>query len=326
MIQLQSIDKTYTSKKTSFHALSNINLSIHDGEILGIVGYSGAGKSTLLRIINGLILPDHGQVIVDSVDTNQLSLGDMRRMRQSMGMIFQHFNLIFSMTVKSNIMLALSIANYPKDLREKRIFELLDLVGLTGKENRYPVELSGGERQRLGIARALSNHPKYLLCDEATSALDQKTAQDIIKLLKQIQEKTKITIIFISHQIEIVKDLCTRVVVMDQGNIIEDQNVKALFTHPISSITKSLIRSLVYEPKDISKEIYELIYDHKNSDSMTLSDMIKIYQVDVNIMFAKTLELKDEVIGYLYLQIEGKNKEQALAFLRDAHVEVNRYV
>ncbi len=325
MINLKSISKTYTSKESSFEALKKINLTIHEGEVLGIVGYSGAGKSTLLRILNGLILPDTGQVFIDQVAINDLSHREMRRMRQSMGMIFQHFNLVFSMTVQANIMLALSIGNYPKDQRKSRITELLDLVGLTGKENRYPVELSGGERQRLGIARALSNHPKYLLCDEATSALDQKTAKDIINLLKEIQEKTGITIIFISHQIEIVKDLCTRVVVMDQGQIIEDQSAKALFTHPKTAITQSLIRSLIYEPKDVSKEIYELIYDHKNSDSMTLSDMIKTYQVDVNIMFAKTLELKDEVIGYLYLQIEGKHKEQALTFLRNAHVEVNRY-
>jgi D-methionine transport system ATP-binding protein len=326
MIQLQGISKTYSTKHESFHALQKINLTIHEGEILGIVGYSGAGKSTLIRIINGLIQPSTGEVIVFQQSLSKLTVLEMRRMRQSMGMIFQHFNLVFSMTVRANILLALSIGNYPKDQREKRVVELLELVGLSEKIDRYPVELSGGERQRLGIARALSNHPKVLLCDEATSALDQKTAQDIIKLLKIIQEKTKITIVFISHQIEIVKDLCTRVVVMDQGKIIEDQPIKALFTHPKSPVTQSLIRSLIYEPKDVTQKIYELIYDHKNADSNILSDMIKTYQVDVNIMFAKTLELKDEVIGYLYLQIEGDQEEQAITFLKEQHVEVNRYV
>ncbi len=326
MIELKSISKIYTSKQNTFHALSDINLSIPDGEILGVVGYSGAGKSTLIRIINGLILPSSGDVKIHQQSLAELSVLEMRRMRQSMGMIFQHFNLVFSMTVRSNVLLALSIGKYPKDQREKRVTELLELVGLSDKMDRYPVELSGGERQRLGIARALSNHPKVLLCDEATSALDQKTAQDIIRLLKTIQEKTKITIVFISHQIEIVKDLCTRIVVMDKGQIIEDQSTKSIFTHPKSMVTRSLIRSLIYEPKDLTKAIYELIYDHTNADSNTLSDMIKTYQVDVNIMFAKTLELKDEVIGYLYLQIEGTQKEQALAFLKKQHVEVNRYV
>jgi D-methionine transport system ATP-binding protein len=243
-----------------------------------------------------------------------------------MGMIFQHFHLVFSMTVYQNIMLALHIGDYPKEERDERVHELLELVGLKDKANRYPVELSGGERQRVGIARALANHPKYLLCDEATSALDQKTAHDIVLLLKDIQVKTGITIIFISHQIDVIKDLCDRIIVMNQGVIIEDQRAKALFTKPTSEVTKALIKSLIYEPKDQNQTIYELIYDHKNSESMTLSDMIKTFDVDVNIMFAKTLELKDENIGYLYLQIQGKRQEEAINYLRTCGVEVNRYV
>jgi D-methionine transport system ATP-binding protein len=326
MIELKHIHHMYHQKKTLNKVLNDVNLVIQEDEILGVVGYSGAGKSTLIRLINGLINPTQGDVFVDQVNLNTLNHQEMNRMRQSMGMIFQHFNLVFSMTVYQNIALALSISHYPKEKRNQRIFELLDLVGLHDKAKRYPVELSGGERQRVGIARALANHPKYLLCDEATSALDQKTAKDIVTLLKDIKEKTGVTIIFISHQIEIIKDLCDRIIVMDQGVIIEDVKAKELFTKPQSPVTKSLIKSLIYDPMKSEKNIYELIYDHKNSDSMTLSDMIKRFDVDVNIMFAKTLELKDETIGYLYLQIEGDKQSEAISFLKCEGVEVNLYV
>ncbi|HPG43210.1 MAG TPA: ATP-binding cassette domain-containing protein, partial [Acholeplasmataceae bacterium] len=232
MIELKDIQHIYHQKHTSFQVLKDVNLTIHDQEIIGIVGYSGAGKSTLIRLMNGLIKPTSGHVIVDGVTINDLNRQELNRMRQSMGMIFQHFHLVFSMTVYQNIMLALNIGNYPKEQSEKRVHELLELVGLKDKAKRYPVELSGGERQRVGIARALANHPKYLLCDEATSALDQKTAHDIVLLLKDIQEKTGITIIFISHQIDVIKDLCDRIIVMNQGVIIEDQRAKELFTKP----------------------------------------------------------------------------------------------
>ena len=326
MIELKGITKHYKQKKETVKVLDHIDLNIFDNEILGVVGYSGAGKSTLIRLINGLIKPSHGEVIVDGVLLSTLTAKELNRMRWSMGMVFQHFNLVFSMTVYENLDLALSISKYDKDQKDIRIRELIEIVGLNGKEDRYPSELSGGERQRVGIARALSNHPKYLLCDEATSALDQKTAKDIVMLLRHIHELTGITIIFISHQMEVIKDLCTRVVVLDQGVVVEDEMTKELFTHPKTEITKSLIKSLVYEPKNVDKTIYELVYDHKNSDSMTLSQMIKTFEVDVNIMFAKTLELKDETIGYLYIEIVGKRTEDALSFLKNQGVEVRRYV
>lgn len=326
MIELKHITKEYKQKNEVSGVLNDINLTINDNEIIGVVGYSGAGKSTLIRLMNGLIKPTTGEVVIDGTSLSMLSKKDLNRMRWSMGMVFQHFNLVFSMTVYQNLMLALTISNYDKDKREMRIKELIELVGLKGKENRYPQELSGGERQRVGIARALSNHPKYLLCDEATSALDQKTAKDIVLLLKHIHTITGITIIFISHQMEVIKDLCNRVVVIDKGFIVEDQSTKELFTHPKKEVTKSLIKSLVYEPEHLDKIIYELIYDHKNSDSMILSSMIKTYDVDVNIMFAKTLELRDETIGYLYLEIRGDKRDEALAYLHHQGIEVRRYV
>lgn len=322
MIELKNISKSYPTKKTTFHALEDINLTIEKGEIVGILGYSGAGKSTLVRIINGLIEPSKGEIFIDGTSLELNKQKAIDRMRQSIGMIFQHFNLIHSMTVYDNIKLPLDIAKYPGD-KQTRILELLDLVGLSEKKDQYPKLLSGGERQRVGIARALANHPKVLLCDEATSALDQKTATDILDLLKQIHQKTGLTIVFITHQIEVVKALCDRVVVMDSGKIVEDVLIKDLFVNPKSLVAKSLLQSFKYETKE--HQVYELVYNHKNSDDTILSDCIKQYQIDVNIKYAKTLELKSETIGFLYVQMTGVHVPEAIEYLRTHHVEVNLY-
>lgn len=323
MIQLQDINKLYATKQGHFQALKNINLTIQSGEIVGILGYSGAGKSSLLRLINGLILPTSGAVYVNQqrLDTQKQQAID--RMRHNMGMIFQHFNLVHSMTVYQNIELALSIAQYRGDKTE-RIQSLLTLVGLSDRQDAYPKSLSGGERQRVGIARALANNPSILLCDEATSALDQKTATDILDLLKSIHAKTHITIVFITHQIEVVKALCDRVIVMDQGQIVEDADIQSLFISPKSEAAKSLLSHLHYKP--IEKGLYELVYNHRNADDTILSNCIKLFQIDVNIKYAKTLDLKNETIGFLYVQIKGGQTEQALAYLRAHQVEVNPYV
>lgn len=322
MLELKNISKSYPTKKTTFHALEDINLTIEKGEIVGILGYSGAGKSTLVRIINGLIEPSKGEIFIDGTSLELNKQKAIDRMRQSIGMIFQHFNLIHSMTVYDNIKLPLDIAKYPGD-KQARILELLDLVGLSEKKDQYPKSLSGGERQRVGIARALANHPKVLLCDEATSALDQKTATDILDLLKQIHQKTGLTIVFITHQIEVVKALCDRVVVMDSGKIVEDVLIKDLFVNPKSLVAKSLLQSFKYETKE--HQVYELVYNHKNSDDTILSDCIKQYQIDVNIKYAKTLELKSETIGFLYVQMTGVHVPEAIEYLRAHHVEVNLY-
>lgn len=322
MIELKNISKSYTNKKTTFHALDDINLTIEPGEILGILGYSGAGKSTLVRMINGLIEPSSGNVSFEGISLDMNKQKAIDRMRQSIGMIFQHFNLIASMTVYENIKLPLDIAKYKGD-KHARILELLDLVGLSDKKDNYPKSLSGGERQRVGIGRALANHPKVLLCDEATSALDQKTSTDILDLLKRIHQKTQLTIVFITHQIEVVKALCDRVVVMDGGHIVEDVLIKDLFVNPKSVVAKSLLQSFKYETKE--HQVYELVYNHKNSDDTILSDCIKQYQIDVNIKYAKTLELKSETIGFLYVQMTGTHVEDAIGYLRKHQVEVNLY-
>ena len=327
MIEFINIEKTYTSKQESFHALKDINLTINDNEILGVVGYSGAGKSTLIRLINKLIESTKGDVLIDGVSIHDLKQEDLNRMRYDLSMIFQHFNLVSNLTVYDNIKLALSIKKYPKEKIEKRIDEVLDLVGLLDKKHRYPKALSGGEKQRVGIARAIANHPKYLLCDEATSALDQKTAYEIVSLLKDIHEKTNLTIIFISHQIEIVKDLCDRVVVMDKGSIIEDQPTKSLFIDPKEDTTKKLIKQVIDEPVHLKdKHYYELIYAHDNVDDKILSSMVKTFDVDVNIVYAKTLSIHKELIGYLYIELFGSQIDDALTYLKSKEIKVRLYV
>ena len=319
MIEVKHIAKTYYGKD-NFVALKDINLTVKDGEILGIVGYSGAGKSTLLRLFNGLLTPTAGSIAVDGVSVNYDKQKALNRMRQQMGMIFQHFNLIQSMTVYQNIKLALDINQYPKD-KDKRIRDLLDYVSLSDKWDKFPVSLSGGEQQRVAIARALANEPAYLLCDEATSALDMKTAFEIVDILKRVQ-KDGVTVIFVSHQIEVIEALCDRVVVMDKGVIVEENTAKNIFTSPQHDVTKSLVKQAVY---DQNQALYELIYSQKNSEQTAISDMVKRFDVDVNIQFGKTLSLKDETIGFLYIDIIGKDKEQAIKYLEEKGIKVNRH-
>ena len=326
MIEFKEVHKTFKSKQESFQALKNINLTINDREIIGIVGYSGAGKSTLIRLINGLIKPTQGKVMVDGTSIHDLKQEDLNRMRYDLSMIFQHFNLVGNLTVYENIKLALDIKKYPKDKIDNRIQEVLELVGLLDKKHRYPKALSGGEKQRVGIARAIANNPKYLLCDEATSALDQKTAYEIVTLLKSIHKKTNLTIIFISHQIEIVKDLCDRTVVMNQGEIIEDQPTKPLFIYPKEEVTKKLIKQVIDEPTHLKdKHYFELIYAHQNVDDKILSHMIKTYDVDVNIVYAKTLSIQSDLIGYLYIELFGSQLNDAITYLKSKEIEVRRY-
>lgn len=326
MIKIENINKIFESKKETFQALTDINLEVKDQEILGIVGYSGAGKSTLIRLINGLIKPSSGTITIDGTKIHDLKQEDLNRMRYDISMIFQHFNLVGNLTVYQNVKLALTIKKYPKNLIDQKVHQALCLVGLESKIGRYPKELSGGEKQRVGIARAIVNQPKYLLCDEATSALDQKTAFDIVSLLKEIHEKTKITIIFITHQIEIIKDFCERVVVMDNGKIIEDRPTKQLFINPFTETTKSLIKQVIDEPIHLKHKHYlELIYDHQQVDDTILSHMIKKYDVDVNIVFAKTLTIGTQMIGYLYLEMKGTNQKQAIDYLLSNNIEVRTY-
>ncbi len=323
MIQINQLSKIFEQGKHSFVALKPTNLTVEDGDILGVVGYSGAGKSTLIRLINGLLTPSTGKIIIDDVNLLDLKKKALNRMRQQIGMIFQDFNLFDQLSVYENIKLALDVA-HQKENQETRIIELLDLVGLQDKRKAYPKQLSGGQKQRVAIARALATNPKYLLCDEATSALDLKTTDEILLLLKDIQKKTGLTIIFITHQIEAIKKICNKVVVMADGQIVEQNNVLDLFMNPKHPLTKSLVKQSIHIDETLT-DIYELIYTKKTNDSSTLSQAIKTYNVDINIIHAQVLEIVDEQIGYLYVKISGKEIENAIKFLKSKGIKVNQY-
>ena len=325
MIQIQQVTKAYKLKnKTTFLALDEVSLKINKNESLGIIGYSGAGKSTLLRMINLLIKPDKGTILLEGKDLSKLNRKELNETRQKIGMIFQNFNLLNQLTVYQNIKLTLDISNYDKD-KDQRVKEVLTQVGLLDKKDEYPSKLSGGQKQRVGIARAIANQPQYLLCDEITSALDNKTANEIIELLNTIKETYQMTIIFITHQIDMARKLCDRMVVMENGKIIEDQKTIDLFINPKEPTTKQLIQSDLEDEKLKKEHVFKLIYVDNQNETI-LSDTIKKYQINTNILQAKTIELKKQVIGYLLIEITGEKQEEAINYLKQNGIEVKKNV
>jgi D-methionine transport system ATP-binding protein len=260
MIRLTNLTKKFMSKDGDITAVDQINLDIKAGEIFGIIGYSGAGKSTLLRMLNMLELPSEGSVIIDNQNLTLIKGRELRKARQKIGMVFQHFNLLWSKTVTENIMLPLEIAGVEKGKMQSRANELIHLVGLKGKENMYPAQLSGGQKQRVGIARALANDPTVLLCDEATSALDPDTTDSILNLLVNINRKLNITIVLITHEMHVIQKICDRVAVMENGTVIEQGNVSALVRFPKQNVTKQFLQQLHSSPipelPELKKELH----------------------------------------------------------------------
>src|SRR5690606_15419887 len=245
MIELKNITKEYISKENRIVGVDNVSLTIKEGEIFGIVGYSGAGKSTLLRCINILERPTSGVVKVDGVELLQLSSKQLRKVRQSIGMIFQGFYLVASKTVYENVAFALKAAGVEQTIRKKRVEELLTLVGLEDRMHQYPAQLSGGQKQRVSIARALANNPKVLLCDEATSALYPNSTKSILALLKKINKELGITIVIITHEMEVVKEICHRCAVMQEGRVVEEGPTYDIFSNPVDPLTKKFIETVL---------------------------------------------------------------------------------
>lgn len=238
MIDIKDISKIYSSKEGDLVALNKVNLKINQGDIYGVIGPSGAGKSTLIRVINLLEKPSAGQVLIDGVDITRLNKKELMDERKEIGMIFQNFNLMNNSTVSQNIAFPLEISHSDKKVISERLDELLELVGLEDKRNVYPAKLSGGQKQRVGIARALANKPKILLCDEPTSALDPVTTKSILELLKDINEKLNITIVLITHQMEVIKTICNKTAVIEHGNIVEEGPTQELLANPSSETLK----------------------------------------------------------------------------------------
>ena len=241
MIEIKNLSKTFSTADGTFQALKNVNISVSDGDIFGIIGMSGAGKSTLVRCINMLERPSEGSVVIDGVDVGTLGRRELRKLRRSVTMIFQGFNLLMQRTCLKNVCFPLELDGVGKKEAKKRALELLELVGLSDKANAYPSRLSGGQQQRVAIARALATNPKVLLCDEATSALDPKTTRSILSLIKDINEKLGITVIIITHQMSVIEEICSRVAILENGEVVEQGEVNQIFSSPKSEAAKHLV-------------------------------------------------------------------------------------
>lgn len=318
MIELKNLTKTFHTANGDIHALKNINLTISDGEIFGIIGLSGAGKSTLVRCINLLERPTEGSVIIDGNDITKLPTKELLAMRRNIGMIFQSFNLLSQRNVLKNVCYPLEIAGIKKAEAKKRALELLELVGLGDRAKAYPAQLSGGQKQRVAIARALATNPKYLLCDEATSALDPNTTQAILELLKKINREFGVTIVVITHEMKVIDSICDKVAVIDKSVIAETGKVCDVFVNPRSDIARELIlpKSKVTEKVEGSKML-RIIFDGEKSDMPVISNLVISSGVAVNIMHADTKDIDGKAYGQMLLQIPdgAHNYERVTAYL-----------
>ncbi len=304
IIRLENLSKTYTTKAGSVQALQDINLDIRQGEIFGVIGLSGAGKSTLVRCINFLERPTGGTVWVDGQDMSTLNTAELNKIRQSVAMIFQQFNLLMQRTALENICFPLEIAKTPKAQAKKRALELLEMVGLSDKANAYPAQLSGGQKQRVAIARALSTNPKVLLCDEATSALDPASTRSVLSLLKDINEKLGITIVIITHEMSVIEKICQRVAIIDQSRIAECGNVREIFAHPKSNIAKTLVFPNQGSTRAMVGNICcRIVFDGQSSYEPVIANMILTFKQPVNIIFADSKNIDGKAFGQIVLQL-----------------------
>ena len=333
MIVLDQIKKIFNTNSGRVTAVDSVNLSIRKGEIFGIIGYSGAGKSTLIRMLNLLERPTEGTVTIDGKDLTQISSKELRLARQQIGMVFQHFNLLWSRTVFENIAFSLEIAGVNKDEIKPRVLELIQLVGLSGKEDNYPSQLSGGQKQRVGIARALANNPKVLLCDEATSALDPQTTDEILDLLVQINKKYNLTIVLITHEMHVIQKICHHVAIMESGRIVEQGDVLTVFSNPQHPVTERFVKQVASEDDSIETvehlikkfpkgKIVLLKYLKEKAEQPFITNVIRNYQVDINIIQGKVVQTQEGGYGSLYVQLTGLEIIPALNYLKEVGVEV----
>ena len=304
MIEIRDLNKVFSSANGPITALRDINLQIEDGEIFGIIGLSGAGKSTLVRCMNLLERPTTGEVLVDGRSLTAMPQKELLKVRQTIGMIFQNFNLLEQRNVLQNICYPLEIAKVPKADAVKRAKELLELVGLTDREKSYPSQLSGGQKQRVAIARALATNPRYLLCDEATSALDPNTTQAILDLLKEINVKMGVTIVVITHEMKVIEQICDRVAVIGESRIAEIGSVSEVFSRPKSETAKNLLlpRGRSYESFTGGKR-FRLAFDGEKSCRPIVANLVLECKVPVNIMFADTRDIDGKAYGQMLLQV-----------------------
>lgn len=330
MITLEKVNKVYSN---GLHAVKDVSLKVNKGDIFGIIGLSGAGKSSLIRLINRLEEPTSGKIFINGENVLEFNKKQLLERRKKIGMIFQHFNLLSSRTVEENVAFALEIANWNKNEIKERVTMLLDIVGLSDKAKYYPSQLSGGQKQRVSIARALANNPDILLSDEATSALDPKTTKSILELIKKIQQKFSLTVVMITHQMEVVKEVCNRVAIMSDGRIVEEGGVHHIFANPKNEITKELI-SYVHQQTDTEidylhhrgKKIVKVKFLGTSTQEPIISKVIKEYGIDISVLGGTIDKLATMNIGHLYLELGGdlsaQDKAIELMGTMDVIVEV----
>ncbi|MBT9670802.1 ATP-binding cassette domain-containing protein [Secundilactobacillus kimchicus] len=325
MIEFKEVSKTFATKDGNLNAVNDVNLTIEDGEIYGIVGYSGAGKSTLVRMLNGLETPTSGEIDINGAKMSTLSGKELREKRQKIGMIFQHFNLLWSRTVLQNVMFPLEVAGLSRSERRKKAAELVKLVGLEGRENAYPSELSGGQKQRVGVARALANDPEILISDEATSALDPQTTDEVLDLLLEINKRLNLSIVLITHEMHAIRKICDHVAVMEDGQVVEQGTVFNVFRNPKQTITKRFVNEEV-DPasSDTNVVLDDLIQNYPNGLLIQLvfhgdqaklpivSEMIHQFpEIQVSIIEGSIHQTQEGAIGSLYLQLLGDETDLA---------------
>lgn len=336
MLEFRNVSKVYSAKKKEVVGVDNVSLTINSGDIFGIVGYSGAGKSSLLRCINLLERPTSGEILINGKDLTKLSRNELRLARLKIGMIFQHFYLISQKTVGENIAFALKAASMPADAIPARVDELLKMVGLAEKRDVYPAQLSGGQKQRVGIARALANNPAMLLCDEATSALDPKTTVSILRLLKEINKKLGITIVLITHEMDVVKEICNRMAVMQDGKVIEEGDVYDIFASPQKVLTQEFISSVVSFDipesilKDVRGQIVKILFKGNVAGEGVISDTMQRFDVKGNFLHGTIEYIQERPLGIFLMELQGEDSELAKAGAymteRGAMVEVVLHV
>ncbi|CAI0879600.1 methionine ABC transporter ATP-binding protein [Serratia quinivorans] len=335
MIVLSNVCKTFDSAQGRVVAVDNVSLAVEAGQIYGIIGYSGAGKSTLIRLLNGLEAPTSGNIQVEGFEIAGARGDQLRQARLKISMVFQHFNLLWSRTVSQNIAFSMQIAGVPKAQINPRVAELIALVGLQGREDAYPSQLSGGQKQRVGIARALANNPGVLLCDEATSALDPQTTDSILDLLLDINRKLNLTIVLITHEMHVVRKICHRVAVMENGRIVEEGPVLDVFTRPQQPITQQFVKQVSqyqeteenFNPllaQHLPGAIFKLTFVGVQTHQAVISDVILRYKVSINILHGKISQTLNGSFGELYIHVEGNDLQidSMLKLLREQQIAV----
>ncbi len=342
MIEIKAVTQRFNGARGPVDAVRDVNLTIRKGEIFGIIGRSGAGKSTLVRCLNLLNRPTSGNIVVDGKDLTALNADQLRTARREIGMIFQHFNLLSSRTVYDNIALPLELAGLSKIDIEKKVTPLLELVGLTALKDSYPAQISGGQKQRVGIARALANEPKVLLSDEATSALDPETTRSILELLRKINRELGLTIVLITHQMEVIKMICDRMAVMEAGEVIEHGEVLDLFRSPKHEVTRALIGDVIAQelPQGVlqrlrarlaqsdagsgTDHLFRFAFTGSGVDQPLLSEAVRKFDLDFNILHGQIDEIQGQAFGSLAILANGtsENISAAMAYLTEQGVTV----